>query len=198
MNARAATRAALKEVPPHQPSKRAVLDSRQKALKLTANALYGFTGAGASPLQCAPLADSCLAMGCQVDTGCPTHCFRSAASCFSTCRCLLCKKCALVRTGLSDEDAQVSTFVYHERDLRVLAQSCRRAIDMLNSAFAEGQFGASARDARVIYGQTDSLFVAFPSSTVSACFNLGHLLLCWRLSSGLSSHCGALSGKAWR
>ncbi|KAF6253905.1 hypothetical protein COO60DRAFT_1642829 [Scenedesmus sp. NREL 46B-D3] len=41
----------------------AVLDGRQKALKLTANALYGFTGAQASPLQCAPLADSCLAMG---------------------------------------------------------------------------------------------------------------------------------------
>lgn len=75
MNARAATRAALKEVSPDQPGKRAVLDSRQKALKLTANALYGFTGAQASPLQCVPLADSCLAMGCQVNTKCPTHCF---------------------------------------------------------------------------------------------------------------------------
>ena len=49
MNARAATRAALKDVPPDQPSKRAVLDSRQKALKLTANALYGFTGAQGIP-----------------------------------------------------------------------------------------------------------------------------------------------------
>ena len=73
MNARAATRAALKEVPPDQPGKRAVLDSRQKALKLTANALYGFTGAQASPLQCVPLADSCLAMGCQVITARPKH-----------------------------------------------------------------------------------------------------------------------------
>ncbi len=44
MNARAATRAALKEVPADQPAQKAVLDSRQKALKLTANALYGFTG----------------------------------------------------------------------------------------------------------------------------------------------------------
>lgn len=39
------------------------MNSRQKALKITANALYGFTGASASPLQCVPLADSCLALG---------------------------------------------------------------------------------------------------------------------------------------
>ena len=45
---------------------RAILDSRQKALKLTANALYGFTGAMASPLQSVPLADGCLALGSQV------------------------------------------------------------------------------------------------------------------------------------
>lgn len=45
---------------------RAILDSRQKALKLTANALYGFTGAMASPLQSTALADGCLALGSQV------------------------------------------------------------------------------------------------------------------------------------
>ena len=32
-------------------------------LQVTANALYGFTGAQTSMLQCLPLADSCLAMG---------------------------------------------------------------------------------------------------------------------------------------
>ena len=73
MDARARTRDALKRLPAspqgqaqqqqQQGGLAAVLDSRQKALKLTANALYGFTGAGASPLQCVPLADSCLALG---------------------------------------------------------------------------------------------------------------------------------------
>lgn len=41
--ARAATRAELKAT--SAPAQRQVLDSRQKALKLAANALYGFTGA---------------------------------------------------------------------------------------------------------------------------------------------------------
>eukprot|EP00887_Chlorella_sp_A99_P005178 scaffold1.g5178.t1 len=61
MAARAMTREQLKGEA--DPAARAVLDCRQKALKVTANALYGFNGAGASPLQCVPLADSCLALG---------------------------------------------------------------------------------------------------------------------------------------
>ena len=43
IEARTATRAELKEAT--DPARRSVLDSRQKALKITANALYGFTGA---------------------------------------------------------------------------------------------------------------------------------------------------------
>ena len=45
IEARTATRAELKNAT--DPARRAVLDSRQKALKVTANALYGFTGAQA-------------------------------------------------------------------------------------------------------------------------------------------------------
>lgn len=42
IEARTHTRKVLKDTT--DPSQRAVLESRQKALKLTANALYGFTG----------------------------------------------------------------------------------------------------------------------------------------------------------
>lgn len=44
MDARAHTRTALKAVPKADTAAAAVLDSRQKALKIMANALYGFTG----------------------------------------------------------------------------------------------------------------------------------------------------------
>lgn len=44
MDARAHTRTALKAVPKADTAAAAVLDSRQKALKMMANALYGFTG----------------------------------------------------------------------------------------------------------------------------------------------------------
>ena len=46
INARAATRKVLKDTA--DTAQRAVLDSRQKALKTTANALYGFTGTSCS------------------------------------------------------------------------------------------------------------------------------------------------------
>lgn len=44
ISARGTTRAALKVLQADNVTMRAVLDSRQKALKLIANALYGFTG----------------------------------------------------------------------------------------------------------------------------------------------------------
>ena len=68
---------------------------------------------------------------------------------------------------------------------------------MLNSAFAEGKFGSSARDARVIYGQTDSLFVAFPSSTVSASLNTPSLLPSRCLSPETLPCNGVPSGGIW-
>jgi len=103
MNARAATREQFKHTT--DTAMRAVLDGRQRALKITANALYGFTGAGASPLQCAPLANSCLALG---------------------------------------------------------AQSCRHAKQVLEAAAQDGSLGLNGRQAKVVYAQTDSLFVVIP------------------------------------
>jgi DNA polymerase delta subunit 1 len=90
---------------------RAVLDARQKALKLMANAAYGFIGAGASPLQCAPIADACLALG---------------------------------------------------------AAACRRAREVAEAAAAAGALGPEGRGARVIYAQTDSLFLLLPAAPDAA------------------------------
>ncbi|KAK9810365.1 hypothetical protein WJX72_009511 [[Myrmecia] bisecta] len=114
ITARAATRQTLKNT--ENAYMRAVLDSRQKALKLTANALYGFTGAQASPLQCVPLADSCLAMG---------------------------------------------------------AQSCRKAREVLEASAAAGALGPHAAGAKVIYGQTDSLFAHFPQASAGQAIQAG-------------------------
>ena len=52
ISARTSTRTALKALDPSDLTTRAVLDSRQKALKLVANALYGFTGGTARSLSC--------------------------------------------------------------------------------------------------------------------------------------------------
>ncbi|GAQ79724.1 DNA polymerase catalytic subunit [Klebsormidium nitens] len=90
------------------PTERAVLDGRQKALKLCSNALYGFTGAQASPMQALPLADSCLAMG---------------------------------------------------------AAACKKAVELVNGAFDNG---------KVIYAQTDSVFVRFKGASIAEAIELGH------------------------
>lgn len=105
----AATRAELRSEA--DAAQRAVLEGRQKALKLTANALYGFTGAQASPLQCAPLADSCLALG---------------------------------------------------------AATCRAAAAAIPEVAASGALGAAGDGARVIYAQTDSVFVHLPRAPSAA------------------------------
>ncbi|KIZ06809.1 hypothetical protein MNEG_1145 [Monoraphidium neglectum] len=115
MTARASTRAQLKGE--KDPSQRAVLEGRQKALKLTANALYGFTGAQASPLQCVPLADSCLALG---------------------------------------------------------AAACRGAVARIAALIQEGTLGPKAAGGRVIYAQTDSVFIHFPSASPAEAIGLGH------------------------
>lgn len=86
----------------------AVLDARQKALKLCSNALYGFTGAGASPQQALPLADSCLSLG---------------------------------------------------------AAACKHAVELVNSTF---------ENAKVLYAQTDSVFIQFCGATIEEAVQLGY------------------------
>lgn len=89
------------------PEEHAVLDGRQKALKLCSNALYGFTGASASPQQALPLADSCLSMG---------------------------------------------------------AASCKQAVQLA---------GSFSENGKVIYAQTDSVFVCFKGSSIDEAVKLG-------------------------
>ncbi|CAI7876645.1 unnamed protein product [Closterium sp. NIES-53] len=86
----------------------AALDGRQRALKLCANALYGFTGSNASPLRTVAVADSCLGLG---------------------------------------------------------AAACMHAKDAAPQIFP----GAC----RVIYGQTDSIFVLFPGKTPAEAAAMG-------------------------
>ncbi|MCO5600345.1 hypothetical protein L7F22_054456 [Adiantum nelumboides] len=88
-------------------TERAVFDGRQKALKLCSNALYGFTGAGASPQQALPIADSCLSMG---------------------------------------------------------AAACKRAVELVKSTF---------KNAKVLYAQTDSVFIQFCGATSDEAVKLG-------------------------
>ena len=45
------------------PFKRAVLDGRQLALKISANSVYGFTGATVGKLPCLPISSSVTAYG---------------------------------------------------------------------------------------------------------------------------------------
>ena len=63
LSARASARSALEQET--DAPRRAVLELRQRSLKLVANAMYGFLGANASPMRCIQLADSCLAFGAQ-------------------------------------------------------------------------------------------------------------------------------------
>jgi DNA polymerase delta subunit 1 len=109
-------RHAAAELLQHLKARAAVLDGRQKALKVTANALYGFTGAQASPLQCAPLADSCLALG---------------------------------------------------------AATCRSAAAAIGEALDHQQLGPKGKGGKVIYAQTDSVFIHFPSATPAEAVELG-------------------------
>jgi DNA polymerase delta subunit 1 len=94
--------------------KRKVLDGRQLALKLSANSVYGFTGASIGKLPCLEISQSVTAFGRQM----------------------------IERSRQLVEDKFKSTNGY-------------------------------PNDAKVIYGDTDSVMVKFGSSTLEECMTLG-------------------------
>lgn len=53
------------------------------------------------------------------------------------------------------------------------ASTCRRSREIVEDLAALGALGPSARGARVIYAQTDSLFILFPDASVPEAFDLG-------------------------
>ena len=54
------------------------------------------------------------------------------------------------------------------------AASCRRAREVLEESAAAGLLGPTAFGARVIYAQTDSLFVTFPGADAAEAVGLGN------------------------
>jgi DNA polymerase delta subunit 1 len=108
---------------PHlQAVERMALDSRQRALKLCANAAYGFAGAATSPVQSVPVAEAVLLHG---------------------------------------------------------AAMCRRAIELAESPKLAEDMGLKAKGIgvpRVVYAQTDSIFVLLPNASILQAQDVGRAL----------------------
>eukprot|EP00854_Cymbomonas_tetramitiformis_P003232 gene3232-4076_t len=117
-----------------------VLEGRQRALKLVANAVYGFAGARPSPLRSTALADACLSLG--------------AAACHRA-------REALQSEALAAEVA---------REAALQAGAERRSHEATLSAPAQGLVP------RVVYAQTDSLFVLLEGCSADLARRLGPLL----------------------
>ncbi|GIL72478.1 hypothetical protein Vretifemale_2820 [Volvox reticuliferus] len=169
MAARATTRAKLKAVK-YDAAASAVLDSRQRALKITANALYGFTGAAASPLQCLPLADSCLAYGAtacraaiQTITKALEEATAAAAAAATT------PPPATAAKAGPAEGAATSTSTSTSAPGVVPAPSSGREL----GGAEPPPLGPAAAGGRVIYAQTDSVFVHFPRASPEEAVRLG-------------------------
>ena len=121
LDLRVAAKAKMKA--PHlQVVERMALDSRQRALKLCANAAYGFAGAATSPVQSVPVAEAVLLHG---------------------------------------------------------AAMCRRAIALAESPKMAEDMGLKAKGIgvpRVVYAQTDSIFVLLPNARIEQAQDVGRAL----------------------
>jgi hypothetical protein len=73
-------------------------------------------------------------------------------------------ECATLLSARSDPLAASQCVQLADSCLALGADSCRSALALLHSAAADGRLGEHGSGARVIYGHTDSLFLALPSA----------------------------------
>ena len=129
---------------PHHPS----LPPRLTSPQVTANALYGFTGAQTSPLQCVPMADSCLAYG--------------AAACR--------RALQVLEAAAASGEVSALMRVRTRSSARAPPQAAARVFTSLASLADRDphlllvQLGPHGAGARVVYGHTDSLFCHLPAA----------------------------------
>ena len=126
------------------PAMRAVLDGRQQALKTSANAIYGFTGATSSKLQCLPIAECTIDFGAQL-----------MMSMKQMIEFVLFPTSALLKKSKPSNHHYCCLFL----DVALF----RNAVI----------FGIHCK---VVYGDTDSLFVSFPDCSVRLAMEYGQTL----------------------
>ncbi|KAK3281175.1 hypothetical protein CYMTET_11024 [Cymbomonas tetramitiformis] len=148
-----------------------VLEGRQRALKLVANAVYGFAGARPSPLRSTALADACLSLGAAA-------CHRAREALQSEALAAEVAREAALQAGAPSGQCEVTG-----------APSGRSEVAGAPSGRCGGMTGAERRSheatlsapaqglvPRVVYAQTDSLFVLLEGCSADLARRLGPLL----------------------
>lgn len=169
---RASTRAALKGE--RDPSQRAVLEGRQKALKLTANALYGFTGAqvGAIPR----LFSHGSRRGRLLRRACRLLC--EDLQHLSTALLPIPRRAPVMQHWLTSSPFDRAPFSQAsplqcvplaDSCLALGAQACRGAVARITQLIRDGGLGPEGAGARVIYAQVGRWVAPLPAARPNAC-----------------------------